>query len=64
MEVDPHWECLKKTLTSTCEEVLGKKKRQDKDWIALETIIKLQVRKEKKAVLNNSRTRSAKVVAH
>ncbi len=35
MEVNPHWECLKKTWTSTCEEVLGKKKRQHKDWIPL-----------------------------
>ena len=31
MEVNPHWECLKKTQTSTCEEVLGKKKMQHKD---------------------------------
>ena len=52
MEVNAHWECLKKTWTSTCEEVLGKKKRQHKDWISVETINKLQVRKEKKAVLN------------
>ena len=64
MEVNPHWECLKKTWTSTCEEVLGKKKRQHKDWISVETINKLQVRKEKKAVLNNSRTRSTKAAAH
>ena len=64
MEVNPHWECLKKTWTSTCEEVLGKKKRQHKDWISLETINKLQARKEKKSVLNNSRTRSTKSAAH
>ena len=60
MEVNPHWECLKNTWTSTCEELLGKKKRQHTDWISVETINKLQVRKEKKAVLNNSRTRSTK----
>ena len=64
IEVNPHWECLKKTWTSTCEEVLGKKKRQHTDWISVETINKLQVRKEKKAVLNNSRTRSTKAAAH
>ena len=64
MEVNAHWECLKKTRTSTCEEVLGKKKRQHKDWISAETINKLQMRKEKKAVLNNSRTRSTKAAAH
>ena len=64
MEVNPHWECLKKTCTSTCEEVLGKKKRQHKDWISVETINTLPVRKEKKAVLNNSRTRSTNAAAH
>ena len=64
MEVNPHWECLKKTWTSTCEEVLGKKKKQHKDWISVETINKLQVRQDKKAVLNNSRTRSTKAAAH
>ena len=64
MEVNPHWECLKKTWTSTCGEVLGKKKRQHKDWIYVDTINKLQVRKEKKAVLNNSGTRSTKPAAH
>ena len=64
MEVNPHLECLKKTRTSTCEEVLGKKKKQHKDWISVETINKLQVRKEKKAVLKHSRTRSTKTAAH
>ena len=64
MEVNPHWECLKMTCTSTCEEVLGMKKGQHKDWISVETINKLQVRKEKKAVLNNSRTRSTKAAAN
>ena len=38
MEVNPHWECLKKTWTSTCKEVLWKKKRQHMDWICVETM--------------------------
>ena len=38
--------------------------RQHKDWIYVETINKLQVRKEKKAILNNSRTRSTNAAAH
>ena len=63
MEVNPLWEYLKNTWASTCERVLGKKKRQHNDWISVETISKLQVRKEKKAVLNNSRTRSTKAAA-
>ena len=43
IEVNPHWESLKKTRTSTCEEMLGKKKTQHKNWITVETINKLQV---------------------
>ena len=43
MEVNPHWECLKETWTSTREEVLGKKNMQHKDWIYVETINKLHV---------------------
>ncbi len=41
-----------------------KRGRQHKDWISVETINKLQVRKEKKAVLNNSRTRSTKAATN
>ena len=64
MKVNPHWEFLKKAWTSTCEEVLGMKMWQHKDWISVETINKLQVRKEKKAIINNSRTRSTNAAAH
>ena len=63
MEVNPHWECLTETWTITCEEVLGKKKRQHNDWISVDTINKVQERQEKKAVLNNRRTRSTKAAA-
>ncbi len=45
IEVNPHWESLKKTRTSTCEEVMGKKNTQHKDLISVETINKLQGRK-------------------
>ena len=64
MEVNSHWECLKNTWTNTCEEVLGKKKWQHKDWISVETINKLQVKKDKKTILSNSRIRSTKAAAH
>ena len=54
MKVNLHWEFLKKTWTSTCEEVLGMKMWQHKDCISVETINKLQVRKEKKAIINQT----------
>ena len=47
----------------TCEEVLGKKKTQHKEWISADTIHKLETRRERKTVLNNSRTRAAKARA-
>ena len=47
----------------TCEEVLGKKKTQHKEWIYSDTIKRIEKRKEKKATLNMSRTRAAKVIA-
>ena len=47
----------------TCEEVLGKKKTRYKEWISADTIHKLETRRERKTVLNNSRTRAAKAKA-
>ena len=46
-----------------CEEVLGKKKAQHKEWISADAIHKLETRRERKTVLNNSRTRAAKARA-
>ena len=48
---------------TTCEEVLGKKKTQHKKWIPVDTIHKLETRRERKSVLNNSRARAAKARA-
>ena len=49
--------------TSTCSEVLGKKKYQQKDWISADTVSKVQLRKGKKDAVNKSRTRAAKATA-
>nr|KAG5705192.1 hypothetical protein BaRGS_011218 [Batillaria attramentaria] len=53
----------KKLWHDTCEEVLGKRKTQHKEWISADTIQKLEVRKKKKTALNTSRTRRAKAKA-
>ena len=63
MDIDTQWQQIKEMWTSTCSEVLGKKKYQQKDWISAETVNKVQVRKEKKGAVNNSRTRAAKAAA-
>ena len=57
------WEHCKKLWQDICEEVLGKKKTQNKEWISADTIHKLETRRERKTVLNNSRTRTAKARA-
>nr|KAG5707370.1 hypothetical protein BaRGS_005337 [Batillaria attramentaria] len=63
MDIETQWEHSKKLWHDTCKEVLCKKKTQHKEWISADTIQKLEARKEKKTVLNTSRTRRAKAKA-
>ena len=62
MDIETQREHCKKLWHDTCEEVLGKK-TQHEEWISANTIRKLETRREKKTVLNNSRTRAAKAKA-
>ena len=62
-DIETQWEHCKKLWHDTCEEVLGKKKTQHKEWISADTIHKLETRRERKSVLNNSRTRGARAKA-
>ena len=61
--IDSQWQHIKNALTSTCQEVLGYRKFQQKEWISAETQQKIQTRKEKKAAVSNSRTRASKAKA-
>lgn len=61
--IDSQWQNIKDTLTSTCQEVVGYRKFQQKEWISAETLQKIKVRKEKKAAVANSRTRATKAKA-
>nr|KAG5697588.1 hypothetical protein BaRGS_019809 [Batillaria attramentaria] len=63
MDIETQWDHSKKLWHDTCEEVLGKRKTQHKEWISADTIQKLEVRKKKKTALNTSRTRRAKAKA-
>ena len=58
--IESQWQQIKDTLTSTCKEVLGYRKFQQKEWITAETQQKIKERKEKKAAVTNSRTRTSK----
>ena len=62
-DIETQWEDSKKLWHNTCEEVLGKKATQRKEWISADTIQKLEARKRGKTDLNTSRTRAAKVKA-
>ncbi|VDP51654.1 unnamed protein product [Schistosoma mattheei] len=49
-------------LTSTCEEVVSRKKHYDEEWIYMKTLDKIQERKNKKTAING-RTRTENVKA-
>ena len=47
-DIETQWEHCKKLWHDTCEEVLGKKKTHYKNWISADTILKLEIRRERK----------------
>ena len=53
------WQKVKEALRTTCQEILGPRNHQHKEWITTETIRIIEDRKNKKAIVNNSRTRAA-----
>ncbi|VDO81445.1 unnamed protein product [Schistosoma margrebowiei] len=61
--MEDNWKGIKEALTSTFQEVLSLKKHHHKEWISIETLDKIKERKDKKAAINNSRTRAEKVQA-
>ncbi|VDO64921.1 unnamed protein product [Schistosoma curassoni] len=60
--MDSNWKGIKEAITSKCYEVLGHKKHH-KEWITVDTLDKIQERKNKKAAINTSRTRAEKAKA-
>ncbi|VDO53984.1 unnamed protein product [Schistosoma margrebowiei] len=54
---------IKEALTSTCQEVLDLNKHHQQEWITIETLDRIKERRNKKAAINNSRTRAEKVQA-
>ena len=58
--VNNRWQKVKEAVKSTCQEVLGPMKHQQKEWISAKTLCKIQKRKQKKAAVNNSKTRTKK----
>lgn len=61
--LESKWEEIKEAVVETCQEVLGPKKHQHKEWISADSLSKIKKRKEKKMAINNSRTRAEKAKA-
>ncbi|VDO53977.1 unnamed protein product [Schistosoma margrebowiei] len=59
--MEDNWKGIKEALTSTCQEVLSRKKHRHKEWISIETLYRIQERTNKKATINNFPTRAEKV---
>ncbi|VDP36237.1 unnamed protein product, partial [Schistosoma mattheei] len=61
--VESNWKGIKEAITSTCHEVLGHKKQHHEEWITVDTLDKIQERRNKKAAMNTSRTRAKEAKA-
>ena len=61
--IEEHWNKIKGVWRDSCEEVLGRKEKQNKEWITEETLTRMDERKKAKATLNTSKTRAAKTAA-
>lgn len=60
LSVDQTWQQVKNLWSDECEKTLGLKKQTQKEWISPETVRKVEDRRTKKSLLNNSRTRLEK----
>ncbi|VDP50952.1 unnamed protein product [Schistosoma margrebowiei] len=59
--MEEKWKGTKEALTPTYQEALSRKKHRRKEWISMETQDKTQERTNKKAAINNSRTKAEKI---
>ena len=58
--IDAQWEAIKKAWNSTCQQILGVNRYQNKPWISDSTVKEIKKRKDLKISLMNSRTRTTK----
>ncbi|VDO96786.1 unnamed protein product, partial [Schistosoma curassoni] len=58
--MESNWKGIKEAITSTCHEVLGHKKYHHKEWITVDTLGKIQEKRNKKEATNTGRTRAEK----
>ena len=58
--IEQHWEKIQDIWKTTCTEVLGKRKREQKAWITPETWSKIEVRRELKQKINQCQSEQDK----
>ncbi|VDP06731.1 unnamed protein product, partial [Schistosoma mattheei] len=58
-----NWKGIKEAIISTCHEVTGHEEHHHKEWITVDTLDKIQERRNKKAAINASQTRAEKAKA-
>ncbi|VDP68461.1 unnamed protein product [Schistosoma curassoni] len=58
--MESKWKEIKEAINSTRHEVLGHMKHHHKEWITVDTLEKIQERRNKRAAINTSQTRSEK----
>ena len=63
IDVEAHWTKVKEVFTTTCQEVLGEKKREHKEWITQHSLDLIRKRRQLKAEVNASRTRGTRADA-
>lgn len=61
--VEDRWTSLKTIWKDTCKEVVGRRKVNSKPWRSMETFKKVGKRRDKKELLNRSKTRATKAIA-
>ena len=60
LDINSQWKDIKEAVNYACEELVGRRKPEQKEWLSAETHQKIQERTTKKAAINNCRTRAAK----
>ncbi|VDP10775.1 unnamed protein product [Schistosoma margrebowiei] len=55
-----NWRSIKAAITSICHEVLSHKKHHHTESITMDTLDKIQEKRNEKAAINTSRTRAEK----
>ena len=63
LDIEQEWSKIKEMYSSTCEEVLGKAKREQKTWMSENTWRLVEERRVLKAMLETAKTRQQKLAA-